>query len=103
MPTFTVDSLSDLQRRLAACDTSLGWGAYGSATLSLPSSDSDDGAAAGGSMGSADSMGSGAGLAGAPPEGLDFLDALFALGAVQVGGVGWVGGWVGGWVDCSEL
>lgn len=73
VPTFTVDSLAHLQRRLEARDTSLGWGAYGSATLALSSSDSED--ASGG-----DGVAS---LAGAPPEGLDFLDALFSLGAVQ--------------------
>ncbi|KAL4425887.1 hypothetical protein ABPG75_009903 [Micractinium tetrahymenae] len=73
VPTFTVDSLAHLQQRLEERDTALGWGAYGSATLSL-SSDSEEGG---------DDASSIASLAGAPPEGLDFLDALFALGAVQ--------------------
>lgn len=98
VPTFTVDSLAHLQRRLEQRDTALGWGAYGSGTLSLSSSDGEE---AGGD--------GGASLAGAPPEGLDFLDALFALGAVQAsaacagwdvgvwvcGGEGWGAGWHG--------
>jgi hypothetical protein len=74
VPTFTVDSLADLQRRLERRDTALGWGAYGSGTLSLASSDSDGD----------DGAGVGSGMAGAPPEGLDFLDALLAGGALNV-------------------
>lgn len=80
VPTFSVDSLSQLQRRLAECNTALGWGAYGDRTLSLSSStwDEDDEEAVAGVFQ--------LGPAGAPPEGLDFLAALFDTGAVQVCG-----------------
>ncbi len=84
VPTFTVDSLAHLQRRLEARDTALGWGASGSGTLSLSSSDSEDASGDGA-----------ASLAGAPPEGLDFLDALFGLGAVQASAAGV-------WPACGE-
>jgi hypothetical protein len=58
VPTFAVESLHELQRRLIQRDTALGWGAGGA--------DSDSDAEPG-----------------APPLGLDFLDALFAAGAVE--------------------
>ena len=65
--------------RLAEANTELGGGAYGGGIISLASCsfDSDD-----------DGCGqlSGVGLAGAPPEGLDFLDSLFAWNAVKVHG-----------------
>jgi len=67
VPTFSVASLHELKERLEAGDTSLGWGA----------------AADSSSTGSSDGEGSDAGGAGAPPPGLDFLDALFADGVVE--------------------
>lgn len=65
VPTFSVDSLPQLQQRLAQRDTALGWGAGGGTTPSLSSSDSDG-----------DELGLPS-MAGAPPQGLDFL--IFAL------------------------
>lgn len=67
VPTFAVDSLAELQRRLEQRDTALGWGSQGSGSLSTASSDSDDG-----------------GMAGAPPEGLEFLDSLLSGGSLNV-------------------
>lgn len=72
--TFTVDSLPHLQQRLVARDTQLGWGARSSTSSGSSCSDDDSGSGP-----------SALSMAGAPPAGLDFLDALFALGVVQVG------------------
>lgn len=87
VPTFTVDSLAQLQRRLAECNTALGWGAYGDRALSLSSStfDEDDDDDFDGTLLSA-LPGTSSSLAGAPPKGLDFLDALFEPGTLQVRG-----------------
>lgn len=83
VPTFTVESLTELQQRLEARDTALGWGASGGAASLSPTSSS---------FSSSESEGEGDSWAGAPPAGLDFLDALATLGVVQVG-VGSVGVW----------
>lgn len=76
VPTFVVDSLLDLLERLKKRDTALGWGAYGTGTLSLSSTDESDAEGSGGRNPSS-------GLPGAPPPGLDFLDWLFASGCVE--------------------
>lgn len=58
VPTFSVDSLGELLRRLQACDTALGWGGRGGAAFEAAAS------------------------GGAPPPGLGFLDFLFISGVV---------------------
>ena len=79
VPTFAVHSLAELRQRLAARDTSLGYAAYTSGEAGSeggPSSSSSGGGGGGGS----DEIKP---LAGAPPEGLDFLDWLFLCGALN--------------------
>lgn len=73
VPTFTIKDLMELQSRLEARDTALGWGACGSGTLAMSDLESDDDYEA------LSSMRSGR-MPGAPPPGLDFLDWLLMNG-----------------------
>ncbi len=74
VPTFSVDSLAQLQQRLAQRDTALGWGAPGNPGSILSSSDGSSSSSDEGELGLAS-------MAGAPPLGLDFL--IFALTVLE--------------------
>lgn len=80
VPTFAVESLGELETRLRLRDTGLGWGAYSTGTVSISSGEDSDFEGGGGALASLDLD---AAAPGAPPPGLEFLDWLFAAGAVE--------------------
>ena len=84
VPTFTVNSLAELQERLERRDTSLGWGAYRTGTIDL----SDDNLSSSNNNEIDEISSNGIfdvteSLDGAPPPGLSFLDWLLANGYVE--------------------
>jgi HAD superfamily hydrolase (TIGR01549 family) len=104
VPTFSVESLHELLERLQARDTALGWGAYSTGTISIDDEDSllssssassssfsssseeqdiESDASSTTASASLSSMDFDAAAPGAPPPGLEFLDWLFASGAVE--------------------
>lgn len=76
VPTFLVESLHDLLERLQKRDTALGWG---SASISS----FDESSESEGEMSPMSSLDFDADAPGAPPPGLEFLDWLYASGAVE--------------------
>jgi HAD superfamily hydrolase (TIGR01549 family) len=79
VPTFSVDTLTELYNRLISRDTALGWGYYHSeGSISLSSTDSDNDTDNKYTTSSDISL-----MPGGPPLGLDWLDWLFTSGSVQ--------------------